>query len=1110
MASQKRTSKYLRQSLLTGAAYGIGLAVGSMVSSFLFQVLSPDAYGSLGEAARLIIGVLLVIVILSTGGGIGGFLGGWTLPVVGRPRGRFGYAWRSTITLGLAYSTFLFLAVLGISLLTMTDAAFLPASDFAYVYAVVGAIFGVLFGLLLGLSTVGWRRTGSVVLAAVLGFALGGAGLGVGIWGYLVSAPPGGVDDGFYPLLLLGILIFGFLGGVALGPAYHRLARRESGTVPSPPRRRATFVWYIVIAVALVLGFYALRPVLQGLAGVLTPRAAKYADVIESDAIGTHWQPQADPHVGGLESGTSTLDLAASPAGEVAIVWLAMAGESSGPMLLTGHIEPHGSFIWDNQIAVSRSAAGSIKPQVAVDPIGRVHVAWLEEAPVSVLAYHSICEGDACSDPVPLHDPDILCGRGGDSVSGVGPSSLDIAVNPEGMLMTVWRDEAGGLQYSTLPQSTAGGNLDRGCVPLPGDVRVRALALTSGPGTDFSLSFDEGTEPEGQVWLTTFQNGRWDENPQRLGTGHQPAIWVDDGQGAHVVWCGQGTGVNVSRDGEIEVVTDLPCKGKPAIALDEEGRYHVLWYSDLVKDLYGGLAQDDVLYESIRLEDGWSTPAIVARPAQPAGYAMTAGPEGLLHLVWGVRGDSRPAIQHALQSQYGCDESLLSGAERTMYSVARDGGYRSQDGLIPFCRNRYEMMVFTPNTDPAFSDRPPTANGAYDDYAKLAKAAEFEVLFTTMAYKDAKNHDSPGAVFADAVAELYRQLKEEPEQYPRGLLVRILLGNSPPITSLELDSQLWLVLKDLQEAGIDRMADPDLGWKLEVANYSGAWPHSHVKTMIVDGKTVIASGFNHEYKPLPKDHPSGQGLGDADVGIVVTGPVAQHTRRIYDELWEGSVQRHCNDLTVDRRLLRFACKDTRGEPSHVPEVMRYYPTEDDSVVFSMFRNRVYDEADRQIIETFASASDSIEIAQAMFSMPLICNLNYFYEVCSFDQAPSYMKSLMHAAENGARISILLMPYPIQSVENVIAMEIFSTEARSRGLEDRVELRFFDDLLHAKSALVDGAFLIIGSQNLHHSAFGTGKGLAEYSLGTSDPAAIAQFRRMFEHYWERGWAPAAPP
>ena len=70
------------------------------------------------------------------------------------------------------------------------------------------------------------------------------------------------------------------------------------------------------------------------------------------------------------------------------------------------------------------------------------------------------------------------------------------------------------------------------------------------------------------------------------------------------------------------------------------------------------------------------------------------------------------------------------------------------------------------------------------------------------------------------------------------------------------------------------------------------------------------------------------------------------------------------------------------------------------------------------------------------------------------------------------------------------------------------MRFFDDLLHAKNALVDGEFLIIGSQNLHHSAFGTGGGLAEYSLGTSDPEAIEQFKRMFEHYWGRGWAPAS--
>ncbi len=99
--------------------------------------------------------------------------------------------------------------------------------------------------------------------------------------------------------------------------------------------------------------------------------------------------------------------------------------------------------------------------------------------------------------------------------------------------------------------------------------------------------------------------------------------------------------------------------------------------------------------------------------------------------------------------------------------------------------------------------------------------------------------------------------------------------------------------------------------------------------------------------------------------------------------------------------------------------------------------------------------------------------------------------------------MLLTPFPMQNFDNNIAMGIFNAEAVLRGVDDRVELRWFDDLLHAKTALIDEEFLIVGSQNLHYSAFGEGGGLSEYNIGTSDPDAIEQFQKMFEYYWERG-------
>jgi cardiolipin synthase len=168
----------------------------------------------------------------------------------------------------------------------------------------------------------------------------------------------------------------------------------------------------------------------------------------------------------------------------------------------------------------------------------------------------------------------------------------------------------------------------------------------------------------------------------------------------------------------------------------------------------------------------------------------------------------------------------------------------------------------------------------------------------------------------------------------------------------------------------------------------------------------------------------------------------------------------------------------------------------------MFRNQVYNEADQQLLAAYHSADESIDLAQAMFSMKLICNLNHFFEVCDFGQALPYMRALMDAAEAGAKLRIVLTPYPSQNIENVIAMEIFNNEAVERGVARRVELRMLDDLLHSKSALIDGEFVIVGSQNLHWSAFGIDNGLSEYSLGIGDPGAAEQYQRFFDYLWER--------
>jgi phosphatidylserine/phosphatidylglycerophosphate/cardiolipin synthase-like enzyme len=257
-----------------------------------------------------------------------------------------------------------------------------------------------------------------------------------------------------------------------------------------------------------------------------------------------------------------------------------------------------------------------------------------------------------------------------------------------------------------------------------------------------------------------------------------------------------------------------------------------------------------------------------------------------------------------------------------------------------------------------------------------------------------------------------------------------------------------------------------------------------------------------KYNHLALDHPSGLGKGTVDAATQVTGPVAQDGRRAFDELWTGSTRRHCRDFHPSHRAWRLTCRDAPAVSDHVPEVMRYYLPGGESTAFSMLRTERYDESDREIVQALASAQDSLDVLQVMFAMPMICNLNHFFEVCTAEQAMPYLASIVEAAENGADVRLLLNLQPVLGIENEVGVDILLRELERRGVRDQVEVRAIDRRVHAKNALIDSEFLIVGSQNYHYSAFGTGTGLAEYSLGVDDPRAAEAYGRMYDYYWER--------
>ena len=74
------------------------------------------------------------------------------------------------------------------------------------------------------------------------------------------------------------------------------------------------------------------------------------------------------------------------------------------------------------------------------------------------------------------------------------------------------------------------------------------------------------------------------------------------------------------------------------------------------------------------------------------------------------------------------------------------------------------------------------------------------------------------------------------------------------------------------------------------------------------------------------------------------------------------------------------------------------------------------------------------------------------------------------------------------------------ELASQGLDDLVEVRFFNGRVHMKTALIDQELLIVGSQNFHYSSFSQG-GLLEFVATTDSQTAIEEYQKMFDYYWE---------
>lgn len=613
-----------------------------------------------------------------------------------------------------------------------------------------------------------------------------------------------------------------------------------------------------------------------------------------------------------------------------------------------------------------------------------------------------------------------------------------------------------------------------------------------------SLANNLSLPTQGTHWLP-------EAAPPELGELPAPTNTYTDSNGRTLaVGCDAAGQITLTYpDGRVEQIPFPPCTNQPLLGEDNQNNLHLIWYSNQAQKVTGPTTTGHFLYGSRHTANGWTEPAIIARLTTPTQPTLHTDSAGTLHLIW----DEQGTVHSASQTSYQCDESTLNPIGQAIYNVVRQEKFRPASDPIPFCQNRFEQLLITPNPTAPRSDLPSSQNGAFDRVSELVITANYEVLFTTMQWDRPSEFGSPGSTMAQAVAGLYKNIQENPEAYPRGLTVRLLLGNLPNLDFSNQSDQIIYVMQDLRDAGVTEMVNEDIGWKLEIANFDGAWPHAHSKFVVVDGKEGIAAGFNYSYLHLSKDHPSGQGLDMTDKGLEITGPLAQSMMASYDDLWSGSDLLICSQFPPPIPALSFIwCDKETAVASHVPEVLRFYPVQDGSTnAFTLTHTSAFLESDEAILAALTSAQETIDLYEVNFSLDTVClGALLLTELCRTDKlAPPYMHALVTAiVENDVKVRAVVEKTAMNGFENRLGIRWLQNELAKHGKEGNFEVKFAAGKIHDKTVLIDKQFLIVGSQNFHWSAWDS-PSLTEFNIGTDDPLAIAEWQQEFEFQWRQG-------
>jgi cardiolipin synthase len=424
-------------------------------------------------------------------------------------------------------------------------------------------------------------------------------------------------------------------------------------------------------------------------------------------------------------------------------------------------------------------------------------------------------------------------------------------------------------------------------------------------------------------------------------------------------------------------------------------------------------------------------------------------------------------------------------------------------GAALSCGNAFGGLLHFPNDDSGRSDQRPDPMGGFATVAREIRAARREVLLANMLWDDGPQ--APGALLARAVADLRREVAAHPERFAQGLTVRLMFGNSLRLDSLlDPTSSVYSAARHLLQAGIPLSDDPVPGFHLELANYTYARPHSHLKLLVIDGEQVTAGGFNISWFHVPASTPGGLDL--TDLALTLRGPVARQAVAAFRDSWGLSRQLSCRPGAAAATLRRDCDLDraTHGMPLG-PERAPSVPGA--SRAYGLYTRNGYTDQDTALPALFAAAHSSIDLMQAQVSGTLSCSLSLLVPGgCPYpQQALPVWRAIVGAIERrGVTVRLILDYDPLLRAEPLALLAGIRAHLQPLGLQDHLQVRWSGTAggMHTKAALVDGAMLTVGSHNLHFSSFGN-SGLNEFTLATSDPGALRAARQTFEFEWARG-------